>query len=231
MDVESLLRQQMEYYRARAPEYDQWFLRQGRYDRGPQANADWFAEIAVVRAALDRFQPAGDVLELACGTGLWTQQLVGAARRITAVDSSPESLELNRAQLNSPTVRYLQADLFAWHPEEQFDAVFFGFWLSHVPAEKFEAFWRMVAASLKPGGRMFFVDSKYEPTSTAQDHRLGDPDEGTVLRRLNDGREFRIVKNFYRAEALAGRLQTLGWTTDLHETPRYFLYGEGKLSS
>jgi SAM-dependent methyltransferase len=227
-DTKNLLQQQIEYYRARASEYDEWFLRRGRYDRGPAANADWFAEVARVRAALDEFHPEGDVLELACGTGLWTEQLVAGARRITAVDASPETLALNRERLHSPAVRYIQADLFTWRPEERFDSVFFGFWLSHVPPARFEAFWRMVAGALKPGGRVFFVDSKYDPTSTARDHRLGDPGDGSVVRRLNDGREFRIVKIFYQADVLSSRLRDLGWATRVRETPQYFLYGEGR---
>src|SRR5579884_3468249 len=89
-----LLQQQIAYYRARAGEYDEWFLRQGRYDRGPGLNARWFAEVDEVRRALDAFAPAGSVLELAAGTGLWTEQLARHAARLTAVDSSPEALAL-----------------------------------------------------------------------------------------------------------------------------------------
>ncbi|MBN2086318.1 MAG: methyltransferase domain-containing protein [Anaerolineales bacterium] len=221
------MKAQIEYYRARAPEYDDWFLRRGRYDRGPEANADWFAEIALVRAALDAFHPEGDILELACGTGLWTEPLLGSARTITAVDAVAEVLELNRERVHSDKVRYVQADLFAWRPDALYDTVFFGFWLSHVPPTLFEAFWGMVGSALKPGGRAFFVDSQYEPASTARDHQLGDPGAGSVVRRLNDGSEFRIVKVFYRAEDLAARLQTLGWTPGIRETPHYFIYGEG----
>ncbi len=230
-ETETLLQQQIEYYRARAPEYDDWFLRRGRYDRGPEANADWFADAELVRAALAGFHPSGDVLELACGTGLWTEALLSTARRITAVDAAPETLALNRERLHSPAVRYIQADLFTWRPEERFDAVFFGFWLSHVPPARFEPFWRMVASALKPGGRVFFVDSIYEPTSTARDHQLGDPGGESVVRRINDGREFRIVKIFYRPDDLAGRLRPLGWTTRIRETPHYFIYGEGRLTA
>jgi SAM-dependent methyltransferase len=93
-----LIQQQIEYYRARAGEYDEWFLRKGRYDRGADSNRQWFVEIARLRSALRSFDPAGHVLELACGTGLWTQQLVRYADRVTAVDASPEVLELNRAR-------------------------------------------------------------------------------------------------------------------------------------
>jgi SAM-dependent methyltransferase len=229
-NIESLLQQQIAYYRARASEYDEWFLRQGRYDRGPELNAAWFQEVEQVRAALYRFNPIGDVLEFACGTGLWTQHLLRFAHRITAVDAAAEVLKLNRGRQGSPNVTYVQADIFAWQPEALFDVVFFSFWLSHVPPQRFEPFWHMVARSLKPGGRVFFVDSRHNATSTAHDHRSGDAEAGTVVRRLNDGREFEIVKIFYAREDLLARLGQMGWQARVNETPRYFLYGEGEVA-
>src|SRR5688572_30098971 len=122
------LREQLDYYRARATEYDQWWLRQGRYDRGAALNAQWFADAAVVSSALSSFRPAGRVLELACGTGIWSEQLIGFTSDLTALDGSPEMLALNAARLRSPPVRYVEADLFQWQPSEQFEVVFFGFW-------------------------------------------------------------------------------------------------------
>ena len=71
-----LLREQVRYYRERAPEYDQWFLRQGRYDRGEDLNRRWFAEVDQVAAALSGLGELGSVLELAAGTGQWTGRLV-----------------------------------------------------------------------------------------------------------------------------------------------------------
>src|SRR5580693_304367 len=94
------LRQQLDYYRARAGEYDQWWLRQGRYDRGAALNAQWFADVALVSSALGAFRPAGRVLELACGTGIWTEQLLPFASQLTAVDGSPEMLAINAARLH-----------------------------------------------------------------------------------------------------------------------------------
>src|SRR6185312_6072114 len=94
-----LIEEQIAYYQARAAEYDEWFLRQGRYDHGPEMNARWFAEVEQVARALEAFAPAGDVLELASGTGLWTQRLVTTARSVTAVDSSPEVHAVNRERL------------------------------------------------------------------------------------------------------------------------------------
>src|SRR6185503_7172924 len=109
-----------------------------------------------------------------------------------ALDGSPEMLALNAARLRSPRVRYIEADLFQWQPTEQFDTVFFGFWLSHVPAERFEAVWQLVHSCLAPGGRVFFVDSRRDPTSTAIDHRLPESEATLLRRRLNDGREFQV---------------------------------------
>jgi len=229
-DNKSLLVSQVEYYRARANEYDEWFLRQGRYDHGPQLNGQWFGEVDVVRDALRAFNPAGDVLELACGTGLWTEQLLPYAGSITAVDAAPEVLDINRDRLQSSAVRYVQANVFDWQPQQQYDVVFFSFWLSHVPLPQFAAFWRLVGAALKPGGRWFFVDSRYDQSSTAKDHQLAGKEDTTITRRLNDGRVFRIVKVFYEARRLAAQLRELGWQAQIGETEHYFIYGDGQNS-
>jgi demethylmenaquinone methyltransferase/2-methoxy-6-polyprenyl-1,4-benzoquinol methylase len=219
--------QQIEYYRARAPEYDEWFFRQGRYDRGEENNRRWFAEVEQVRATLDAFQPAGHVLELACGTGLWTKLLIQYAIRVTAVDASPEALAINRERVQSGDADYIRADLFSWSPPQQYDVIFFGFWLSHIPPQRFEDFWSLVARALKPGGRVFFVDSRRDSTSTARDHTLQDSGSVISVRKLNDGREFSVVKVFYEPFDLESRLATLGWRFELRETPAYFIYGSG----
>ena len=136
-----LIEQQIEYYRARASEYDEWFLRQGRYDRGEAHKERWFEEVAQLQKALADFGPRGDVLELACGTGWWTEHLLPYAHTLTAADASEEVLALNRRRIQSDEVAYVQADLFTWEPKRRFDTIFFGFWLSHVPPEHFERFW------------------------------------------------------------------------------------------
>lgn len=226
-DLDSLLDQQIAYYRGRASEYDQWFLREGRYDYGPEQRRRWFAEVAEVRRALDLLAPWGEVLELAAGTGWWTEQLLAHAERITAVDASPETITISRAKLGSYRVRYVQADLFTWTPNRRYDLVFFSFWLSHVPPERFAPFWEMVRAALKPTGRVFVVDALYDGTSTARDHQLEGADATTLTRRLNDGREYRIVKVFHEPDDLQRRLSALGWDVTVTPTGRYFYYGAG----
>lgn len=223
---DTLIEEQKAYYRARAGEYDDWFERLGRYDHGPEFRERWRAEVAEVRAALERFRPAGRVLELACGTGWWTEQLLPFADEITAVDFSPEVLALNRRRVgHTPRVRHAQADIFALHPEAEYDVVFFSFWLSHVPPERFEAFWAMVARALAPGGRVFFIDSLRTELSTARDHVLPAPDDVVAERKLDDGRRFRIIKIFYRPDDLQARLRALGWHAAVTSTESFFLHG------
>ena len=225
--MEDILLEQIAYYRARAAEYDEWFYRQGRYDHGPELNQQWASEVEVVRQALHRLGPVNDVLELACGTGIWTQELLKTGQRITALDASPEVIKINRVKLQSDRVHYEQVDLFTWEPQQQYDLVFFGFWLSHVPPEKLEAFLQKVAKALRPGGHLFLVDSQRTPSSTARDHTPYEEQNIHHVRKLNDGREFTIVKVFYTPDELTGKLRALDIAPDVRLTENYFIYGGG----
>ena len=223
-DDRPILDEQIAYYRARAEEYDEWWFRTGRYDRGEEQRQAWFAEVAQVEAALRQAGPAGHILELACGTGLWTRLLVDGATSVTAVDASPEVVRLNAERVRSPRVEYVQADLFRWRPERRYDFVFFGFWLSHVPEHRFVAFWDIVRSALRPDGQVFFLDNLFGQEQTATNHTDIDR-EGVVERKLNDGRRFNIVKIFYEPVVLEQRLRELGWTGYVRTTGRFFLYG------
>ncbi|HEY3836803.1 MAG TPA: class I SAM-dependent methyltransferase [Bryobacteraceae bacterium] len=225
MEDRQVLDRQIAYYRARAGEYDEWFLRKGRYDYGSEHRERWNREAAEVEAALRETVRDGDVLEFACGTGLWTRHLAEINRRVTALDASPEVIEINRARVGRDNVEYRVTDLFAWTPDRQYDAVFFSFWLSHVPRARFEEFWELVRRSLRPGGTAFFIDSMPDPTSTAVDQNP--PNEmGVSRRRLNDGREFDILKIYYEPAVLQGRLEEMGWRGWVKSTAAFFLYGQ-----
>lgn len=231
MSTGRILQDQIDYYRARAGEYDEWWFRTGRYDRGAEWNARWRADAAAVEHALESWLDATlpeSVLELACGTGLFTRRIAPKVARLTAVDASPEVLAINRSRVAARNVDYVEADLFAWRPAERYEAVFFSFWLSHVPEDRFNGFWRTVSAALAPGGAAYLIDSALDPTSTAKDHALPEPETGIVTRRLNDGREFHIVKLFYTPGALVARLADAGFASDIRQTARYFIYGPAR---
>jgi SAM-dependent methyltransferase len=215
--VSDLIAEQKRYYAERAPEYDDWWYRRARYELEPGEKARWDADVDEAEAALDRFSSRGRVLELAAGTGIWTRKLVRSSDNVVAVDANAETLAFN-----TPAAELVQADLFEWRPQQEFDVVFFSFWLSHVPEERFDAFWELVRSALAPGGRVFLIDSGPKETEPGDDRQV---------RQLADGREFRIVKRFWRPEALEERVRPLGFDLDLRVTAQgFFLYGAGELA-
>lgn len=222
--TDKILQEQVAYYRARAAEYDEWHSRRGRYDRGVEHNRQWHEELDAVRAALARERPFGKCLELACGTGLWTPCLAQGAAELTAIDASPETIAINRTKMGDAAVQYVVADLFEWWPTQMYDFVFFGFWLSHVPAQQFKRLWEMLRVALKPGGKAFFVDGLATQEVTARDHAAID-DSGIMERKLNDGRTFNIVKIFYEPAQLERQLGDLGWNGFVGTSGQFFYYG------
>jgi demethylmenaquinone methyltransferase/2-methoxy-6-polyprenyl-1,4-benzoquinol methylase len=225
--VERLLAEQRRYYRERAGEYDDWWFRRAGYSLDVETAARWFADVRELEAALDAFAPRGDVLELAAGTGIWTQRLLQHADRVTAVDAAAEVLERNRARTNA-AADYVLADVFEWEPPRRFDVCFFGFWHSHVPRSHFEAFWQLVGRALKPDGRVFIIDN-----ALLGDARHLVSSEGEVIRRrLTDGREFDIVKRYWEPNELERDLAATGWRLNVSKTTNgYFIFASGTKSA
>jgi SAM-dependent methyltransferase len=191
-----LLAEQVAYYRARAAEYDD-----GAYPDARGSRARIAATVADLR-------PAGTVLELACGTGMWTAELARYAS-VTAVDSSPETIAIARRRCPD-TVRFQVGDIFRWQPDGRFDIVFFAFWLSHVPPERFADFFDQVARWLTPAGRAIFVD---EPTEEADKEPM--ESAGTAIRTLSGGARYRIVKWFLDPLQTGCDLARLGWRSEI----------------
>jgi SAM-dependent methyltransferase len=207
-NLNTLLAEQVAYYRARAAEYDELYKEADR--------AAW-------DALIEPLPIAGDVLELACGTGRWTPLLAARARSVTAMDAAPEMIAIARERVAGLPVEFVIADLFTWHPGHRFDTVFFAFWLSHVPPVRFAAFWSSVRSALKPDGNACFLDT---------DHRVGHEEDvltgqpaPAVRRQLRDGSQYRVVKLFYQAEELITKLNELDWAAEIHEVGKWLLIG------
>lgn len=226
--MQATIQEQIAYYQARAKEYDEWFYRIGRYDRGVEINQRWFNEADVLKDFVRQVGNVESVLELACGTGIWTQELLKIGKQITAIDASQEMIEINRHKLNNPNnVEYQQLDLFSWKPDTQYDLVFFSFWLSHIPHTEVDTFLSKVYDSVLPGGKVLIIDSYYEITSTAKDHLLQDRSQIYQKRKLNDEREFQIFKIYYQPDDLANKLTQAGFQAEANLTDTYFIYAQG----
>ncbi len=189
------LHEQIAFYRARAPEYDQ-----------SVATRD---QLEPVKQSLRKMGPFEHIVELACGTGLWTRELVKIGRTVTAIDASPEMIEINRRRVADARVTYQPVDLFAWAPARDYDFLFAAFWLSHVPPELLDHFLETIRRAIRPGGQFFIVDQCNDIVDDAQ----GEKEGIFQRRRVGDGRTFTVVKVYYHPTLLARKLRQCGFET------------------
>jgi demethylmenaquinone methyltransferase/2-methoxy-6-polyprenyl-1,4-benzoquinol methylase len=210
---DKILADQVDYYRRRAGEYD--------------ATAYGDVDAARVRIArlVAEMRPTGRVLEIACGTGLWTEALARFADSVTALDAAPETVQIARERV--PSARFEVADVFSWASSSRYDVIFFSAWLSHVPASRFEQFWQLLRGLLAEDGRVLFIDEHVD--ERAKEAYLPGRDE-IVERRLNDGSTFRVVKNFVDPEQLVSQLGGLGWDCTIRRDGDDWVRGEARPS-
>jgi demethylmenaquinone methyltransferase/2-methoxy-6-polyprenyl-1,4-benzoquinol methylase len=211
--TDEVLAGQVDYYRSRAEEYDETA----------------YGDVATARKRIARLvgqlHPSGKVLEIACGTGLWTEPLAAVADTVLAVDAAPEAVAIARDRVRSPNVRFEVAEVFSWATDERFDVIFFAAWLSHVPTDRFEQFWQLLGRLLATDGRVLFVDEHID--ERGKESYVPGADE-LVERRLRDGRTFRVVKNFVDPSALQHRLAELGWACVVRREGSGWIQGEAR---
>lgn len=216
-------REMIDYYDARAGEYDDWYLRRGRYAHGPIHDAVWNAELDAAGTWLDALPLAGRIVELAAGTGWWSPLLVGKGE-LWLSDTSPAALERARERLLAHGLRAHLHVRDAWaEPEgDPAGALFAGFWLSHVERDRTGEFLDLALRWLAPGGRLALIDSLPDPQSGAVDHASATGDRS--VRRLADGRAFTIVKVFRTPDEVAAALRAAGFDdVAVTTTGRFFL--------
>ena len=214
--TDEVLADQVDYYRRRADEYD----------------ATAYGDVAAARSRIARLvaemRPTGRVLEIACGTGLWTEALAGPADTVTAIDAAPEVVRIARERVRSANVSFEVVDVFSWEPDARFDVIFFSAWLSHVPMSRFEQFWHSLRGLLAEEGRVLFIDEHVDEREK-EAYVVG---RGEIVeRRLRDGSMFRVVKNFVDPDRLALRLRQLGWDCAIRRDGSDWVCGEARLAT
>jgi demethylmenaquinone methyltransferase/2-methoxy-6-polyprenyl-1,4-benzoquinol methylase len=202
----------VDYYRASAPLYD------GVY-RKPERQADlrrietWVgAEFAGRR-----------VLDVACGTGYWTQFIAERAAHVTGVDAAPEMLARARIRVPSPNARFVAGDAYALAPDlGTFDAAFSGFFLSHVPKAKLRPFAAQLNSRLVPGSRVLLIDNRFVDGSSSPIDGSDAGGNTYQVRRLADGTAHRVIKNFLTEHELRSCVDEIGRDVDYLEFQYYW---------
>lgn len=206
------------YYPRRAPEYDEIYARPERQE-----------DLAVLKTKVPELLAGLDVLEIACGTGWWTQWIVPAAASVLGTDLSPEMLAQAQAKAwpsGGVTFRCLDAyDLGT--AGRGFGALFAGFFWSHVPRERLPHFLSGLQSALAPGARCVFLDNRYVPGSSTPVSREDARGNTWQERTLRDGTIYEVLKNFPPADEVRRELAPLCRNVEVLELPYYWLaWGE-----
>jgi SAM-dependent methyltransferase len=196
------------YYAARAAEYERIYAKPERQD-----------DLARLREIVAGYFRGRRVLEIACGTGYWTSVVAPVAAAVVATDLVPEVLEIARAKPQPPgRVELRVADGYALDQVPGvFDAALAAFWWSHIRHADQDRFLRGLNARLGPAARVMLLDNRYVEGSSTPIARTDGAGNTYQIRRLTDGSEHEVLKNFpapaelERALAAAGgcRVETL----------------------
>ena len=174
------------YYAARAGEYDRVYQKKERQ-----------SDLRQIEQWLPSLLSGATVLEVACGTGYWTQFIAPVASVVVAIDSAPETLQIAQQRVNAANVAFQVGDAYA--PGEtgrSFDAAFAGFWFSHVPLERQREFLAGLNAALTAGARVVLLDNLLvEGSSSAIAEQDGNGNT-YQYRKLSNGSTHRVLKNF-----------------------------------
>jgi demethylmenaquinone methyltransferase/2-methoxy-6-polyprenyl-1,4-benzoquinol methylase len=187
----------IDYYRRRANEYEAIYAK-------PERQAD----LAYLGKEIPERLRGASVLEVACGTGYWTERVARSAAKIVATDAAEEPMRIARSKIYpEDAVRFELADAYALDPRlGRFDAGLAVFWWSHVPRERVAEFLESFHRCLTPGARVLFMDNLYAEGSSTPVSDVDLRGNTYQMRSLADGSRLRVLKNFPSEGELRGRL-------------------------
>jgi demethylmenaquinone methyltransferase/2-methoxy-6-polyprenyl-1,4-benzoquinol methylase len=201
------------YYAKRAAEYERIYAR-------PERQAD----LERLRARIGRTFAGRKVLELACGTGYWTEVIARSAAQVTALDIGDEVLEVARRRPGADKVTFVSGSAYEIPLQGRVhDALFAGFWWSHVPLDRLEAFLEQAVAAVAPGALLAFLDNRYVEGSSTPLSRADGAGNSYQQRRLDDGSTHEVLKNFPAEGELIRRASRHGWGANVDLFEHYWL--------
>ncbi len=180
------------YYRARAAEYDQFY-----------ENAERQSDLAWLRKWLTDHARGRTILEIAAGTGYWTEVAAPVAKAITATDSVAGTLAIAGKRHLGPHINLVTADAYAL-PKfgPMFDAGMAHMWWSHVEKQRQLEFLSHFTGRLEPEAVILMIDQTYVEGICTPASRLDEWGNQYALRTLRNGSTYEIVKNYPSDEEL-----------------------------
>ena len=197
----------IDYYAKRADEYERIYQK-------PERQAD----LVALRRLCGDSLAGHDVLEIACGTGYWTQPASRTARSIVATHINEETLAVARAKEYQCEVCFRRADAFnlALLTGNEFTAGLAMHWWSHLRKSETRRFLDGYHRIFRPGALLVFMDSRFVAGSNTPISRTDDEGNTYQRRRLQDGPEYEVLKNFPAEDEvrkmLTGSASEICWT-------------------
>ena len=202
------------YYRKRAREYE------AIYDK-PERQA----ELAWLRERIPQVFAGRTVLEIACGTGYWTQFIAPFAKHVYASDINDSVLEIAREKpLPDGRVTFLKADALTLQGvPDGCDAAFAGFWWSHVKRGELPLFVKELSLRLAPGSTVAILDNSYAEGSSTPISRKDAEGNTYQVRTLGNGEQHEVLKNFPSALDLTEAVRPVAREAHLESLAYYWL--------
>lgn len=183
-----------DYYRKRAQEYEEIYNR---------PDPDRQMEQSHVKKMMQEALRGKHVLEIACGTGYWTEFLSETAEEILATDAVQEVMDIARSKKYQCHINFEIADAYKlFYPDSLFDGGMANLWFSHIPKNRMAEFLDGFHRVLKFGAHIFFADNVYVPGIGGKLIKKNGDDDTYKLRKLKDGSENLILKNYYSPKEL-----------------------------
>lgn len=179
-----------QYYDQRAKEYEAVYRRDDPIRQ---------KELIEMELAVGEAMRGRRVLEIACGTGYWTERAVKTATHITAVEAAPKTLEIARAKmLPQDKVNFQLGDAYKLDAiGSGFDAGLEMFWFSHVPKARIEEFLWGFHAALEKGSTVFMAENMLQEGIGGELIRKPGIEDTFKRRTLADGSVHEVLKNYY----------------------------------
>jgi ubiquinone/menaquinone biosynthesis C-methylase UbiE len=203
-----------DYYSKRAREYEKVYDKPER-----QQELEW------LRGRVPRLFAGRTVLEVACGTGYWTQHIARAAKKVHACDINDSVLEIAREKPIAPgRANFFKADAISLEGAPPgCNAAFAGFWWSHVKKSGIAQFVSNLSRKLEPGSLVGILDNQFAQWSSTPLSRTDAEGNTYQMRKLANGDEFEVLKNFPTAGELRAAVLPVAREAHLESLQYYWL--------
>ena len=201
------------YYKDRALEYEKIYSKPERQD-----------ELKSATGILQEIFAKKQVLEIACGTGYWTERIAAKVTSILATDINETVIDVAKKKgLSSEQVSFEIADIYNFPAHDKFESLFGGFIWSHVLLQDLDKFLSTVNTLVKPGGTVVFMDNNFVEESNHPVTKIDEYGNSFQTRKLEDNSTHLVLKNFPTEDFLRQKIKDVAGEIRFYNLKYYWI--------